>query len=115
RPLPLLALLRTSVNLLSPRFRAWFGGPGPHRVNRPSWRQDTSSAIYCPIEAGLGFQVHKYSRGGKRVVATSKTVFIAFAKEDETTRNLFTGQRVNSSTPFEFIDMSVKQPYVTEW
>ncbi len=48
-------------------------------------------------------------------MANSKTVFIAFAKEDEVTRNLFTGQRVNSSTPFEFIDMSVKQPYVTEW
>ena len=48
-------------------------------------------------------------------MAISKTVFIAFAKEDESTRNLFTGKRVNSSTPFEFIDTSVKQPYVTEW
>ncbi len=30
-------------------------------------------------------------------------------------RNLFTGQRVNASTPFEFTDMSVKQPYDTGW
>jgi hypothetical protein len=45
----------------------------------------------------------------------SKTIFIAFAKEDEGTRNLFTGQRVNASTPFEFVDMSVKEPYATEW
>jgi len=45
----------------------------------------------------------------------AKTVFIAFAMEDEGTRNLFTGQRVGARTPFEFIDMSVKQPYATEW
>lgn len=45
----------------------------------------------------------------------SKTVFIAFAKENESTRNLFTGQRVHPGTPFEFIDMSVKEPYSSEW
>lgn len=48
-------------------------------------------------------------------MATTKVVFIAFAKEDEATRNLFTGQRVHPNTPFEFTDMSVKQPYETEW
>ncbi|WP_341358477.1 TIR domain-containing protein [Georgenia sp. M64] len=42
-------------------------------------------------------------------------MFIAFAKEDETTRNLFTGQRVHPDTPFEFIDMSVKEPYSSQW
>lgn len=45
----------------------------------------------------------------------SKTVFIAFAKEDEATRNLFTGQRVHPDTPFEFTDMSVKEPYSSQW
>ena len=45
----------------------------------------------------------------------SKTVFIAFAKEDESTRNLFTGQRVHPDTPFEFTDMSVKEPYSSAW
>ena len=44
-----------------------------------------------------------------------KTVFIAFAKEDEAARNLFTGQRVNARSPFSFVDMSVKQPYDKEW
>ena len=44
-----------------------------------------------------------------------KRVFIAFAKEDEGSRNLFSGQKVNSKTPVEFIDMSVKQPYDSEW
>lgn len=51
----------------------------------------------------------------RQEMANSKTVFIAFAKEDEAARNLFTGQRVNANTPFEFIDMSVKEPYLTEW
>lgn len=44
-----------------------------------------------------------------------KTVFVAFAKEDEASRNLFTGQRVHPKTPFEFVDMSVKHPYDTSW
>jgi hypothetical protein len=46
---------------------------------------------------------------------TDKVVFIAFAKEDEASRNLFSGQKVHSKTPFEFIDMSVKEPYKAEW
>lgn len=45
----------------------------------------------------------------------NKIVFIAFAKEDEASRNLFTGQRVHPNTPFEFDDMSVKEPYQEEW
>jgi hypothetical protein len=48
-------------------------------------------------------------------MSEKKVVFIAFAKEDETTRNLFTGQRVHPDTPFEFTDMSVKEPYDSEW
>jgi len=44
-----------------------------------------------------------------------KVVFIAFAVEDEGTRNLFTGQKVNAKTPFSFTDMSVKEPYTSEW
>lgn len=45
----------------------------------------------------------------------TKTIFIAFAKEDEKLRNLFTGQRTHSGTPFEYVDMSVKEPYASEW
>lgn len=46
----------------------------------------------------------------------AKVIFIAFAKEDEGIRTLFTGQRVNPRTPFEFVDMSVKEPYSqAEW
>lgn len=39
-----------------------------------------------------------------------KTVFIAFAMEDERSRDLFVGQRLNSRTPYEYTDMSVRSP-----
>lgn len=45
----------------------------------------------------------------------AKTIFIAFASEDIRIRDLFVGQRLNTSTPFEWTDMSVKQPYDSEW
>lgn len=48
-------------------------------------------------------------------MATPKVVFIAFAKEDEKSRNLFSGQRLHTGTPFSFTDMSVKQAYSKEW
>ena len=48
-------------------------------------------------------------------MATKKVVFIAFAIEDENQRNLFTGQRLHPRNPYEFTDMSVKEPYSKEW
>jgi hypothetical protein len=50
-----------------------------------------------------------------RKVAEKKAVFVAFAIEDETCRNFLVGQSLNTSTPFEFIDMSVKEPYDEAW
>jgi hypothetical protein len=44
-----------------------------------------------------------------------KVVFIAFAKEDESSRDLLRGQSLNTDSPFEYIDMSVKEPYSSEW
>jgi hypothetical protein len=44
-----------------------------------------------------------------------KRVFIAFAKEDEATKNLFCGQAKNDTVPYEFTDMSVKEPYDEKW
>lgn len=46
---------------------------------------------------------------------TKKTVFIAFPIEEERMRDMFTGQRVHPKTPFEFIDMSVKEAYENDW
>ena len=48
-------------------------------------------------------------------MAIKKTVFIAFAIEDEKQRNLLKGQSLNTESPFEYIDMSVKEPYVSSW
>jgi len=48
-------------------------------------------------------------------MADKKVLFIAFAIEDEWARNLFTGQSVHPKTPFEIIDMSVKEPYDSAW
>jgi len=48
-------------------------------------------------------------------VATKKIVFVAFAIEDESQRDLLKGQSLRTNSPFEYIDMSVKEPYETQW
>lgn len=48
-------------------------------------------------------------------MADKKVIFIAFAMEDESQRNLFKGQSLHTKTPFEFIDMSVKEAYTEDW
>lgn len=45
----------------------------------------------------------------------TKRIFIAFAKEDERIRDLIKGQSLNTDSPFEYTDMSVKEPYDEEW
>jgi hypothetical protein len=44
-----------------------------------------------------------------------KVIFVAFAIEDERQRDFLKGQSLHSRAPFEFIDMSVKQPYDSNW
>ena len=48
-------------------------------------------------------------------MADKKTVFIAFAIEDERMRDFLKGQSLHPRTPFDFVDMSVKEPYATQW
>ncbi len=48
-------------------------------------------------------------------MAEKKVVFIAFAIEDERQRDFLKGQSLNTNSPFEYIDMSVKEPYDSEW
>lgn len=45
----------------------------------------------------------------------SKRVFIAFAAEDANLRDFLVGQARNEQSPFEFVDMSVKQPWDYAW
>ena len=48
-------------------------------------------------------------------MADKKVVFVAFAIEDESQRNLLKGQSLNTESPFEYIDMSVKDAYDKDW
>lgn len=44
-----------------------------------------------------------------------KTIFIAFAIEDERQRDFLKGQSLLTKSPFEYIDMSVKEAYTEDW
>lgn len=48
-------------------------------------------------------------------MADKKVIFIAFAIEDETQRDFLKGQSLHPRAPYEFIDMSVKEPYDNNW
>lgn len=48
-------------------------------------------------------------------MASNKVVFVAFAIEDETQRDFLKGQSLNTKSPFEYVDMSVKEAYKSEW
>lgn len=45
----------------------------------------------------------------------SNRVFVSFAVEDTRLRDLLVGQARNASTPFSLVDMSVKEPWDSEW
>ena len=44
-------------------------------------------------------------------MADKKVIFVAFAIEDERQRDFIKGQSLNTDSPFEYIDMSVKKAY----
>lgn len=49
-------------------------------------------------------------------MADKKVIFIAFAIEDERSRDFLKGQSLLTKSPFEYIDMSVKEAYPSnEW
>ncbi|AXI82797.1 TIR domain-containing protein [Xylella taiwanensis] len=48
-------------------------------------------------------------------MADNKVIFVAFAIEDENIRNMIKGQSLRTDSPFEYIDMSVKEAYEEEW
>ncbi len=45
----------------------------------------------------------------------AKRIFISFAIEDKLLRDFLVGQARNEKSPFEFVDMSVKQPWDSQW
>lgn len=44
-----------------------------------------------------------------------KRIFISFAMEDKYARDYLVGQARNEKSPFEFVDMSVKEPWSDSW
>jgi hypothetical protein len=48
-------------------------------------------------------------------VADKKVVFVAFAIEDVRQRDFLKGQTLITACPFEYVDMSVKEPYDDDW
>lgn len=45
----------------------------------------------------------------------AKRIFISFAVEDSNLRDLLVGQSKNDNCPFDFVDMSVKEPWDSNW
>lgn len=48
-------------------------------------------------------------------MASKYRIFISFAIEDKTLRDFLVGQAKNAQSPFEFVDMSVKEPWDSDW
>lgn len=48
-------------------------------------------------------------------MAKNYRIFIAFAAEDSNYRDLLVGQARNKNSTFTFVDMSVKQPWDSQW
>ncbi|MCZ8354110.1 MAG: TIR domain-containing protein [Cyclobacteriaceae bacterium] len=48
-------------------------------------------------------------------MADKKIIFVAFAIEDERQRDFLKGQSLLTSSPFEYVDMSVKEEYESGW
>lgn len=61
----------------------------------------------------MTFTFYLWSR--ELIMADKKVVFVAFAIEDESIRNMIKGQSLNTDSPFEYIDMSVKEAYDEKW
>lgn len=45
----------------------------------------------------------------------NKRIFTSFAIEDVKIKNLFTGQAKKDDVPYDFVDMSVKEPWSNAW
>ena len=45
----------------------------------------------------------------------AKRIFISFAIEDKKFRDFLVGQAKNEKSPFDFVDMSVKEPWDSSW
>jgi hypothetical protein len=51
----------------------------------------------------------------KRSSMAKNMVFVAFAMEDERQRDFLKGQSLLTKCPFEYVDLSVKEAYESDW
>lgn len=69
----------------------------------------------CLLEV-RSHSTHSLSKeAGDVEMADKNVVFVAFAIEDERSRDYLKGQSLNTRSPFEYIDMSVKEAYDEAW
>ncbi len=48
-------------------------------------------------------------------MAKNNRIFVSFAVEDANYRDLLKGQAKNAKSPFDFVDMSAKEPWDEKW
>ena len=48
-------------------------------------------------------------------MASKNRIFISFAVEDKWARDYLVGQAKNDKSPFEFVDMSLNEPFDEKW
>lgn len=48
-------------------------------------------------------------------MADKKVIFVAFSMKDERQRDFLKGQSLHTNSTFEYVDMSVKEPYDKDW
>lgn len=48
-------------------------------------------------------------------MAKNNRIFVSFSIEDKTYRDFLVWQAKNENSPFEFVDMSVKEPWDEKW
>jgi hypothetical protein len=70
-------------------------------------RRFCSSIAYCNLRGLI--------LGEQQTLSNTKTIFVAFAIEDARSRDMLKGQSLHTDSPFEYIDMSVKEPYDSDW
>ena len=68
-----------------------------------------------PKHRGDRRKTEKPKNKKKKKMANKKVVFVAFAIEDERSRDFLKGQSLHTNSQFEFIDMSVKEAYEKDW
>src|SRR5262245_22101707 len=87
----------------------------PHRAAHHHLRRTTAGYATAGSDL-LRCRSHQQRCGSRQVkVDRMKRVFTAFAIEDTVYRDFLVGQARLDSSPFEFVDMSVKEPWDTSW